>query len=126
MFKGTPIPLWVSDDMEERVCIGSVQELKDLSGYDGEITDLHRDKIDHITIPSEKGKGVLKRVEEVFDCWFESGSMPYASQHYPFENVGMSPFSVGSLWVGMALGMEACAPDSGQLQRLASCVIADV
>lgn len=84
---GTPIPLWCSDDMEERICIGSVEELRQLSGYEGEIKDLHRDKIDHITIPSKQGKGVLRRVEEVFDCWFESGSMPYASQHYPFENV---------------------------------------
>ncbi|KAK7213493.1 hypothetical protein V2G26_020671 [Clonostachys chloroleuca] len=84
---GTPIPLWVSDDLEERVCVGSVQELKELSGFEGEINDLHRDKIDHITIPSKQGKGVLKRVEQVFDCWFESGSMPFASQHYPFENV---------------------------------------
>lgn len=84
---GTPIPLWVSDDLEERVCIGSVEELRKLSGYEGELVDIHRDKIDHITIPSQKGKGVLRRVDEVFDCWFESGSMPYASQHYPFENV---------------------------------------
>jgi len=84
---GTPIPIWQSDDREERICIGSIEELKKLSGYEGEITDLHRDKIDHITIPSQQGKGVLRRVEEVFDCWFESGSMPYASQHYPFENV---------------------------------------
>ncbi|KAL8365845.1 hypothetical protein RB595_004562 [Gaeumannomyces hyphopodioides] len=83
---GTPMPLWVSDDLEERVCIGSIEELKKLSGYEGEITDLHRHHIDHITIPSKQGKGVLKRIEEVFDCWFESGSMPYASQHYPFEN----------------------------------------
>lgn len=83
---GTPLPLWVSDDYEEIVCIGSAEELKELSGYRGEITDLHRHSIDHITIPSKKGKGVLRRVEEVFDCWFESGSMPYASQHYPFEN----------------------------------------
>jgi len=84
---GTPMPLWVSDDGEERICIGSIEELKKLSGYEGEITDLHRDKIDHITIPSQQGKGTLKRIEDVFDCWFESGSMPYASQHYPFENV---------------------------------------
>ncbi|CZS97383.1 isoleucyl-tRNA synthetase [Rhynchosporium agropyri] len=83
---GTPIPLWVSDDLEEKVCIGSIAELKELSGYQGELTDLHRDKIDHITIPSKMGKGTLRRIEEVFDCWFESGSMPYASQHYPFEN----------------------------------------
>ncbi|RYP14373.1 hypothetical protein DL765_006418 [Monosporascus sp. GIB2] len=84
---GTPIPLWVSEDLTERVCVGSIAELKELSGYEGEITDLHRDKVDHITIPSKKGNGVLRRTEEVFDCWFESGSMPYASKHYPFENV---------------------------------------
>lgn len=83
---GTPIPIWVSDDGEERVTVGSIAELKELSGYEGELTDIHRDKIDHITIPSKQGKGQLKRTEEVFDCWFESGSMPFASQHYPFEN----------------------------------------
>jgi hypothetical protein len=54
------------------VCVGSVAELEELSGVKG-ITDLHRDKIDHITIPSKHGKGDLKRIEEVFDCWFESG-----------------------------------------------------
>jgi isoleucyl-tRNA synthetase len=84
---GTPMPLWVSDDLEERVCVGSVEELRQLSGYEGDLTDLHRDKIDHITIPSKQGKGQLKRIEQVFDCWFESGSMPFASLHYPFENV---------------------------------------
>lgn len=83
---GTPIPLWVSSDMKEVVCVGSIAELKELSGYAGEITDLHRDKVDGITIPSKQGKGDLHRIEEVFDCWFESGSMPYASAHYPFEN----------------------------------------
>lgn len=83
---GTPIPIWSSDDGEERICVGSVEELKQLTGYEGDITDIHRDKIDHLTIPSKQGKGQLKRIEEVFDCWFESGSMPFASQHYPFEN----------------------------------------
>ncbi|GAA5973857.1 hypothetical protein JCM11641_003196 [Rhodosporidiobolus odoratus] len=82
---GTPLPLWASDDYQEIVCITSIAELEELSGVKG-ITDLHRDKIDHITIPSKQGKGDLKRVEEVFDCWFESGSMPYAQVHYPFEN----------------------------------------
>ncbi|TDL20552.1 isoleucine-tRNA ligase [Rickenella mellea] len=82
---GTPIPLWVSQDMEEIICIGSVAELEKLSCETG-ITDLHRDKIDHITIPSKLGKGELRRIDEVFDCWFESGSMPYAQHHYPFEN----------------------------------------
>ncbi len=83
---GTPIPIWVSEDGKETVCVGSVEELKKLSGYEGEVSDLHRDKIDGITIPSKMGKGTLRRIEEVFDCWFESGSMPYASTHYPFEN----------------------------------------
>ncbi|KAK4143920.1 isoleucyl-tRNA synthetase [Dichotomopilus funicola] len=83
---GTPIPLWVSDDYEEIVCVGSMEELKRLSGFDGPLDDIHRDKVDGITIPSKKGKGVLRRVEEIFDCWFESGSMPYASNHFPFEN----------------------------------------
>jgi isoleucyl-tRNA synthetase len=54
------------------VCVSSIEELENLSGVTG-ITDLHRDKIDHITIPSREGKADLKRVEEVFDCWFESG-----------------------------------------------------
>lgn len=70
--------------MEEIVCVGSIKELQELSGC-GPITDLHRESIDHITIPSKKGKGVLKRIPEVFDCWFESGSMPYAQSHYPFS-----------------------------------------
>ncbi|XP_050412605.1 isoleucine--tRNA ligase, cytoplasmic [Patella vulgata] len=81
---GTPIPLWVSDDGEELVCIGSIEELNKLTGAD--IKDLHRENIDHLTIPSKMGKGVLRRVPEVFDCWFESGSMPYAQAHYPFEH----------------------------------------
>uniref|UniRef100_A0A8D1FQ09 Isoleucine--tRNA ligase, cytoplasmic n=1 Tax=Sus scrofa TaxID=9823 RepID=A0A8D1FQ09_PIG len=81
---GTPIPLWVSDDFEEVVCIGSVAELEELSG--AKVSDLHRESIDHLTIPSRCGKGLLHRISEVFDCWFESGSMPYAQIHYPFEN----------------------------------------
>lgn len=81
---GTPIPIWMSEDGEEVVVIGSVAELESLSGV--KVTDLHRESIDDITIPSKEGKGDLRRIPEVFDCWFESGSMPYAQQHYPFEN----------------------------------------
>jgi isoleucyl-tRNA synthetase len=83
-FWGTPIPLWVSEDHEETIAVGSVEELYQLSGV--KVTDLHKENVDHITIPSKQGKGVLRRVDEVFDCWFESGSMPYAQLHYPFEN----------------------------------------
>ncbi|KAI8084491.1 isoleucyl-tRNA synthetase [Halteromyces radiatus] len=82
---GTPIPLWVSDDYSEIVAVGSIKELEELSGV-SPITDIHRESIDHITIVSKKTGKTLRRIEEVFDCWFESGSMPYAQQHYPFEN----------------------------------------
>jgi isoleucyl-tRNA synthetase len=81
---GTPIPVWVSEDFEEMVCVGSIAELEALSGV--KVADLHRHHVDHIVIPSKQGKGDLRRIPEVFDCWFESGSMPYASKHYPFEN----------------------------------------
>ena len=84
-FWGTPMPIWVSDDGEEVVVVGSKEELETESGA-AEVNDLHRHHIDQLTIPSKQGKGVLHRVEDVFDCWFESGSMPYAQQHYPFEN----------------------------------------
>ncbi|XP_028160047.1 isoleucine--tRNA ligase, cytoplasmic [Ostrinia furnacalis] len=84
-FWGTPIPLWISSDKQEVVCVGSIAELAALTGK--EITDLHRESIDHLEIPSSRpGQPPLKRVSEVFDCWFESGSMPYAQCHYPFEN----------------------------------------
>ncbi|KAJ3248124.1 isoleucine--tRNA ligase [Chytriomyces hyalinus] len=82
---GTPIPLWISDDKEEIIAVGSVAELEQLTGLSG-IKDLHRESIDHLTIPSRQGKGVLRRTTEVLDCWFESGSMPFAQMHYPFEN----------------------------------------
>lgn len=83
---GTPIPLWISPDSEEIVCIGSIAQLSKLTG--ATITDIHRESIDHLEIPSSRpGMPPLKRIPEVFDCWFESGSMPYAQQHYPFENV---------------------------------------
>ncbi|XP_049806576.1 isoleucine--tRNA ligase, cytoplasmic isoform X1 [Schistocerca nitens] len=82
---GTPIPLWISEDGVEVVSIGSIAELQQKSGQ--KISDIHRESIDHITIPSKRpGCPPLKRVPEVFDCWFESGSMPYAQLHYPFEN----------------------------------------
>lgn len=157
-FWGTPIPLWISEDLEEMIAVGSVEELYQLSGV--RVSDLHKEFVDGITIPSKQGKvskqtntlnffnfinqptnqptnqsthiytyytyiyfylysrtffiiiiiiiiffylyfdhlsripytpflhkqGLLRRVDEVFDCWFESGSMPYAQLHYPFEN----------------------------------------
>ena len=84
-FWGTPIPIWANEDLSEVVCIGSIDQLAEATGT--RVTDLHRETIDSLEIPSKKKPGtVLRRVEEVFDCWFESGSMPYAQSHYPFEN----------------------------------------
>lgn len=85
-FWGTPLPVWTNEDFTEIVCVGSIEDLAARSGIT--VTDLHRESIDDITIPSEKNPSgpPLKRIDEVFDCWFESGSMPYAQQHYPFEN----------------------------------------
>lgn len=77
---GTPIPLWRADDGEV-VIVESVAQLEELAGE--KIQDLHRHFVDHITFV-KNGK-VFKRIPEVFDCWFESGSMPYAQLHYPFE-----------------------------------------
>ncbi|KAJ4821884.1 hypothetical protein Tsubulata_041461 [Turnera subulata] len=86
-FWGTPLPVWTSEDGEEVIVMDSVAKLEKLSGI--KVFDLHRHYIDNITIPSSRGPefGVLRRVDDVFDCWFESGSMPYAQIHYPFENV---------------------------------------
>ena len=80
---GNPIPVWQCPDCGEYVCVGSRKELEKLSGVYPE--DLHKHFVDKITIPCKCG-GTMHRIPEVLDCWFESGSMPYAQQHYPFEN----------------------------------------
>ena len=81
---GNPIPIWKCDECGDTLCVGSRQELKDLSGVYPE--DLHKQFVDKITIPCKKCGKTMHRIPEVFDCWFESGSMPYAQVHYPFEN----------------------------------------
>jgi isoleucyl-tRNA synthetase len=84
---GTPLPIWVNDVTGAGVCVGSVQELADLTGV--RVDDLHREHIDPLTFTKPGEPGTYRRVEEVLDCWFESGSMPYAQLHYPFENQGV-------------------------------------
>lgn len=83
-FWGTPLPLWRNAEGEV-ICIGSKEELEKLSGQ--KVDDLHIEFVDKITIPSPTGKSDLKRIEGVLDCWFESGSMPYAQWGYPKTNV---------------------------------------
>lgn len=80
---GAPLPIWRNDEGEV-ICVGSVGELEKLTGT--KIDDIHKHFVDKLEIPSPTGKSPLRRVEEVLDCWFESGSMPYAQKHYPFEN----------------------------------------
>ena len=80
---GNPIPVWQCDSCDENICIGSRDELKEKSGQYPE--DLHKHFVDDITFKCSCG-GTMHRVEEVLDCWFESGAMPYAQNHYPFEN----------------------------------------
>ena len=82
---GAAIPVWQCQSCEHHIVIGSVADLETRSGLT-EITDLHRHFIDEIEIPCDQCEGVARRVPEVLDCWFESGSMPYGQIHYPFEN----------------------------------------
>ncbi|MEZ4845550.1 MAG: isoleucine--tRNA ligase [Bdellovibrionota bacterium] len=82
-FWGNPIPVWRNKDTGEMLCVGSREELEKLSGQ--KINDLHKHFIDKIQIKSPKTGDILTRVPEILDCWFESGSMPYAQVHYPFS-----------------------------------------
>lgn len=83
-FWGTPLPIWKNDVTEKFIAIGSVEELKQYSGV--EVDDLHREVVDNVDFKVTGEEGTYKRIPEVFDCWFESGSMPFAQLHYPFEN----------------------------------------
>ena len=85
---GTPLPVWECTECGEQVCIGSREELKERSGREDALTvELHRPYIDdYICTCPACGKKAMKRVPEVIDCWFDSGAMPFAQHHYPFEN----------------------------------------
>ncbi|MGC9344008.1 MAG: isoleucine--tRNA ligase, partial [Bacteroidales bacterium] len=107
-FWGTPLPIWVTDDMKEQKCIGSLAELKaeiqksvdaglmtenplkdfqenDFSDENYSLFDLHRPNVDDIILVSENGKKMF-REPDLIDVWFDSGAMPYAQWHFPFEN----------------------------------------
>ncbi|MFC1585606.1 isoleucine--tRNA ligase [Fibrobacterota bacterium] len=88
-FWGTPIPIWLAED-GDMICVGSVAELEALSGQ--KVKDLHKHLVDAVMLRTSDGKThdsqgkEYRRTPEVLDCWFESGAMPYAQKHYPFEN----------------------------------------
>jgi isoleucyl-tRNA synthetase len=83
---GTPLNIWICNDCGEESSIGSIEELRDRGQNVPEDIDLHKPYVDEITLECEKCKGIMRRVPEVIDAWFDSGSMPYAQHHYPFEN----------------------------------------
>ncbi|MDA3883038.1 MAG: isoleucine--tRNA ligase [Bacteroidales bacterium] len=112
-FWGTPLPIWMSEDCSERICIGSIEELKqeieksvqagfmdtnplqdfkpgDFSKENYSVFDLHRPYVDRIILASPNGKK-MHRETDLIDVWFDSGSMPYAQLHYPFENKDTFP-----------------------------------
>lgn len=82
---GTPLPVWICPDCGEIHVVGSKAELKELGGIKGDI-ELHKPYVDKITFKCPKCGGEMHRTSEVIDCWFDSGSMPFAQLHYPFEN----------------------------------------
>ena len=97
-FWGSCIPVWINDDdPEDMICVGSVKELEELSGE--KVTDLHKHFIDKIVIKKD-GK-TYHRTPEVLDCWFESGSMPYAQQHYMGEGDASSFFPADFIAEGL-------------------------
>ncbi len=96
---GTPIPIWRCGQCNNMVCVGGREELKERLGANADgidadgidALDLHRPYVDEVAFPcnAEGCNGMMRRVPEVMDCWFDSGAMPFAQLHYPFENAGM-------------------------------------
>ncbi len=98
---GAPMPIWVNENDEaDFIVVTSIEELQKLSP-DAKLDDLHRPGIDEVIIERDGKK--YKRIEEVFDCWFESGSMPVAQQHYPFENKEVFEESFPADYIGEGL-----------------------
>ncbi|MFZ5912113.1 MAG: isoleucine--tRNA ligase [Chloroflexota bacterium] len=83
---GTPLPLWECQECGHTEALGSVPELAEKAGRDLSDLDLHRPHVDEVTYPCPQCEGQMQRVTAVIDCWFDSGSMPYAQWHHPFEN----------------------------------------
>lgn len=82
---GTPLPIWQCADGHQH-CVGSIDELRELSGENFETLELHKPYIDRIKLTCPECGKPMERVPEVIDCWYDSGSMPFAQYHYPFEN----------------------------------------
>ncbi|MCK5454252.1 MAG: isoleucine--tRNA ligase, partial [Calditrichia bacterium] len=83
---GTPLNIWVCEECEHQIAVGGIEELKQKGKKIPQNLDLHKPFVDEVIIPCEKCQNDMRRVPEVIDVWFDSGSMPYAQWHYPFEN----------------------------------------
>ncbi|MDD6216099.1 MAG: isoleucine--tRNA ligase, partial [Roseburia sp.] len=84
---GTPLNIWECEECGHQECVGGREDLKKLSGNEAALTvELHRPYVDEITCTCPKCGKTMRRVPEVLDCWFDSGAMPFAQHHYPFEN----------------------------------------
>ena len=86
---GTPLPIWVCDDCGHQHCIGSIAELQELGTDVPDDIELHRPYVDDVALACEKCGGTMHRVQDVIDCWFDSGCAHTAQWHYPFENKEM-------------------------------------
>jgi len=86
-FWGTPLPVWQCEDCGLQTCVGSMEELSKLVGHDLTGLELHRPYVDEVVFDCPECHGKMKRVPELIDVWFDSGSMPIAQWHYPFENI---------------------------------------
>ena len=84
---GTPLPVWECESCHHQDCVGSIAELSDRSGKSLVDADLHRPFVDEITLTCGECGGRMRRVPELIDVWFDSGSMPVSQWHYPFENL---------------------------------------
>jgi isoleucyl-tRNA synthetase len=84
---GTPLPVWECETCHHQLCVGSVAELSQLAGRDLSDLDLHRPYVDNVHLVCPECNGRMSRVQELIDVWFDSGSMPVAQWHYPFEHV---------------------------------------
>ncbi|WP_296971733.1 isoleucine--tRNA ligase [Tepidanaerobacter sp. EBM-38] len=83
---GTPLNIWICDECGCQHAVGSIKELKDMSKQPIEDIELHKPYVDEVILKCPECGGNMKRVPEVIDCWFDSGAMPFAQFHYPFEN----------------------------------------
>ncbi|KPJ61671.1 MAG: isoleucyl-tRNA synthase [Latescibacteria bacterium DG_63] len=83
---GTPLNIWICEACAAEVCVGSVEELRNLGAFLPSELDLHKPMVDEFVLECPRCGGGMRRTPEVIDCWFDSGSMPYGQWHYPFEN----------------------------------------